>query len=95
MTMTAEQLVHRLLFQALLEMRSESHESGNKVVFHLADLFHNPSIMMEKAAIGDPNCGYDDVLEFLKKRAQEKGIEKWLEQRMEQIESRDESGVVP
>ena len=93
--MKAEQLVHRLLFHALTEMRAEGHESGNKMVYHLADLFHNPALLMEKAAQGDQDCTYDDVLKFLTERARDKGLERWLEQRIAEVEARHESGVAP
>jgi hypothetical protein len=69
--------VHRLLFRALLEMRSRGHEQKDKVVFHLADLFHNVVLEMENAAKG--RCGYADVLKALEEKAAEKGLGKWLE----------------
>jgi hypothetical protein len=69
-------MVHRLLFRALLEMRSQGHEHGNKLIFHLADLFHNVVLEMENAAEG--KCTYEDVLKLLEKRAKESGCEKWL-----------------
>jgi hypothetical protein len=48
----AVETVHRLLFRALLEMRSQGHEQRNKLVFHLADLFHNVVLERENAAEG-------------------------------------------
>jgi len=59
-SLPASDIVHRLLFRALLEMRAEGAEQRNKVVFHLADIFHNVVLEMEKAARGQGN--YDDVL---------------------------------
>ena len=76
----AVKTVHRLLFRALLELRSQGHEQKNKVVFHLADLFHNVVLEMENAAEG--RCTYDDVLAFLEERAKERGLEKWLAQNL-------------
>jgi hypothetical protein len=72
----AVEKVHRLLFRALLEMRSQGHEQRNKLVFHLADLFHNVVLEMENAAEG--RCTYEDVLKALEERAREKGLDKWL-----------------
>src|SRR5438105_2736321 len=68
--------VHRLLFQALLEIREQGNEGRNKVVFHLADLFHNIVLEMEAAARGEQS--FDDVLHALTRTAQEKGLERWL-----------------
>lgn len=68
--------VHRLLFQALLEIREQGHESGNKVVFHLADLFHNVVLEMEAAARGEQS--FECVLQVLSQTAEEKGLTRWL-----------------
>jgi hypothetical protein len=72
----AVETVHRLLFRALLEIRSEGHEHKNKVVFHLADLFHKVVLEMGNAAEGQ--CTYEDVLKRLEERAAERGLDKWL-----------------
>jgi hypothetical protein len=73
---SALETVHRLLFRALLEMRSQGHAEKNKLVFHLADLFHNVVLEMENAAEGE--CTYEDVLKGLEERAKERGLDKWL-----------------
>src|SRR5260370_15616806 len=75
---SAIDLVHRLLFQALLEMRSQGHELKNKVVFRLADLFHSVVLEMRNAAEG--RCTYQDVARFLRERAPDCKCERWLEQ---------------
>jgi hypothetical protein len=77
-TKSPTETVHRLLFRALLEMRSQGHEQRNKVVFHLADLFHTIVLEMNNAAEG--RCTYEDVLRRLEELAVEKGLEKWLSQ---------------
>lgn len=69
-------VVHRLLFQALLEIREQGHESRNNVVFHLADLFHNVVLDMEAASKGEQS--FDSVLEALMRTAEQKGMETWL-----------------
>lgn len=68
--------VHRLLFQALLEIREQGHEGHNKVVFHLADLFHNIVLEMEAAARGEQS--FESVFQALSSAAQEKGLDRWL-----------------
>jgi hypothetical protein len=74
--MPAVETVHRLLFRALLEMRSQGQEQKNKVVYHLADLFHTIVLDMEQAA--ERKCSYEEVLASLAERAREKGLDKWL-----------------
>jgi len=73
----AVETLHRLLFDALLEIRSEGFEHKNKLVFHLADLFHNTVLQMGQAAEG--KIAYEDVLSKLTERARDKGMERWLD----------------
>ncbi len=86
---TALELVHRLLFRALIEMRAQGHEQKNKMVFHLADLFHNAVLDMEAAAQG--KCSYDEVLRQLEEKAREKSCERWLHSALTEIESQPTS----
>jgi hypothetical protein len=76
--------VHRLLFRALIEMRAEGQEHKNKLVFHLADLFHNVVLEMQHAAAGKTT--YDSVLRLLEEKAKEKGCEKWLETAVRELD---------
>ncbi|MFO7907875.1 MAG: hypothetical protein ACQESR_05130 [Planctomycetota bacterium] len=80
---SAAETVHRLLFRALLEIRSQGHEEKNKVVFHLADLFHTIVLEMEHAAEG--RCTYEDVAKLLEQRAKEKGLDRWLSQEAHEL----------
>ena len=73
---TALAVTHRLLFDALVELRAAGHESGDKRVFHLADLFHHIALDLESAALGD--VSYDEVLRRLAARAEDKGCGRWL-----------------
>jgi hypothetical protein len=81
---TALDLVHRVLFRALVEIREQGHEQKNKLVFHLADLFHTIVLDMEAAAEGRLN--YEDVLRQLEEKAREKGCERWLHSALAQLE---------
>jgi hypothetical protein len=83
---TPLELVHRLLFRALIEIRAEGYEQKNKLVFHLADLFHNTVLDMEAAAEG--RLTYEEVLRRVEERAKEKNCEKWVRSALTQIESR-------
>jgi len=83
--MTAKSTVHQLLFQALLEMRERGHASGDEVVFHLADLFHNAVLQMQE---GDAQSSYGDVLEFIQQRAKEKGCSEWVESQLQRLSTK-------
>jgi hypothetical protein len=81
---TALELVHRLLFRALIEIRAQGHEQKNKLVFHLADLFHNVVLDMQAAAEG--RLTYEQVLRQLEEKAKEKNCDQWLESTLTQID---------
>src|SRR5947209_20211955 len=81
---TALELVHRLLFRAIIEIRAQGHEQKNKLVFHLADLFHNTVLEMENAAEGKTT--YEEVLRLLEDKAKEKGCERWLSSALAQLQ---------
>lgn len=87
--MSSRSLIHQLLFEALLEMRQRGYESGDNVVFHLSDLFHNAVLQLDRTN-GDSSD--DEVLEFLKKRAKEKGCEEWVQQQLDRIELKAAAG---
>ncbi len=72
----AVESLHRLLFQALLEIRSEGQEQKNKRAYHLADLFHSVVLEMGRAAEG--KSSYEDALQTLTDRAHERGLDQWL-----------------
>src|SRR5262245_36561750 len=91
--MSPTETLHRLLFRALLEMRSQGHEHRNKVVFHLADLFHNTVLEMENAAEG--RRSYAEVLALLEQRAAEKGLDKWLKQNLDSLAQQNELSETP
>jgi hypothetical protein len=83
-TKSAAELLHRLLYRALIEMREQGRESGNKVVFHLADLFHTTALELGQVAEGKGS--YDAVLRELEEKATEKGVERWLRAAVTEIE---------
>lgn len=72
----AKHLVCEALFTALLDMRIQGHETNDKMVFHLADLFHNVPGMIRR--IGN-DWTWQEILQDLEVKAQEKGCSTWLE----------------
>lgn len=81
-------LLHRLLFNALTDLRERGREIRDPAVFQLADLFHNAVLQMERIAAGEDDLSYDDVLDFLRELAKQKGCESWLDKQTEIIEQR-------
>jgi hypothetical protein len=60
---SAADVLYWLFYRALIEMRDQGRESGNKAVFHLADLFHTTALELGQAAEGKGT--YDTVLRAL------------------------------
>jgi hypothetical protein len=81
---TALEVVHRLLFRALIEMREQGRIEKNKVVFHLADLFHTTVLEMQNAAEG--KATYEDALRLLEDKAKEKGLETWVRTTLKELD---------
>jgi len=86
--MNASRIVHRLLFQALLQIRDESRSAGARASYHLADLFHNVAVQLEAVAEGKTDITYDDVLTFIKEQARERGWGKWVDDRIGELAAR-------
>jgi len=87
---TALEIVHRLLFRALIEMRDQGRVQKNKVVFHLADLFHTTVLEMENAAEG--KATYEGVFRLLEDKAKEKGLETWVRTTLKELDVGSPSG---
>ena len=75
--------LHQLLYYALINIRSEAHNHTDKVSFHLADLFHNAVLIMGQAARGERT--YEEALDEIKSRAEEKGIGEWVDNHLTRI----------
>jgi len=86
--MTSKTVVYKLLFQALLDMRQRGHESGDKVVFHLADLFHNAVLQLEEVAEDGNDDRFEEILAFVQRRASEKGCSDWVNDRINELSAK-------
>ena len=89
---SAIETVHKLLFRALLEIRSQGHDGQNKVVFHLADLFHNAVLQLESVDENGSGDSYADVLTFIRQRAKEKGCEAWVDAKLQELQAKSVAG---
>lgn len=79
----AEIAVDRLLYELLIGVRADMLTRGNPFGFAVADVFHNiPLQLAERAHDHRPA---DDVLEWMRQRASRRGIESWLEARINQV----------
>ncbi len=76
-------MVHRLLYRALLEMRSLGLAHKDTGVFQLADLFQQIVLEMENAAKGRGD--YQEVLKLLGERARAAGLVEWFNRHVEDL----------
>lgn len=51
--MTAEEMIYRLLYRALIEIRMEAHRAENNTIYGLADLMHNLPLQLLQVARGE------------------------------------------
>lgn len=82
---TSLALTYRLLFDALVEIRARGCEQNDKVVFRLADLFHNAVLDLKAAAEGDVE--YNEVLSRLEQKAGETRCGQWSESAVRRLEA--------
>ena len=75
--MNDSEILHKMIYFALIEMRERGSESGDKVVYHLADLFHNVILRLQRVSMGDGT--YEEVLTYVRERASKKGISQWFD----------------
>ena len=82
-------LIHHLLFQALVDLRSEASATQNDKVFCLAHLFHNTPLDLVSVLEGkrsyDELC--DKLLGWVRDRTPLWGCEVWLKQAVQDIMS--------
>jgi hypothetical protein len=76
--------LHGFLYVAFLDIRAASRSSGDTVSYHLADLLHVLPLQLAQATRGE--CNYSELLDSLRTRAREQGIERWVDDRIRQLE---------
>ena len=78
-------LTHRVLYNAMLDLRDHARTSGDDVTFQLCDLLHPILLHLGKAASGE--ISYDEVWLNLETRAaQNEGWAKWLQHQMSELQ---------
>jgi hypothetical protein len=75
--MEHESKLYNLLAKGLLDIRLAAHEDNAKVAFHISDLLHNVPLQISRAHQEKKDCS--DILEWVRMRAEQKGMSKWLD----------------
>lgn len=75
--MDAKEMVFKLLYLALLEIREEAYETKNGKIFPLADLFDGVPLQLRQATEGQ--VSFEEVMTSIWQRAEGKPTKRWLE----------------
>lgn len=87
--MEAKVLIHKLLYQAFIEIREAAYEDrGMKGIFKISDLFHNVPLQLN--IISENNGNYQELLTEIKKIARMKGYDSWLNNAIQNIVGKEE-----
>ena len=86
--MTDSEILHKLLYLALIDIREYGRSTNHKGIHNLANLFHNVVLQLQKASDGEVT--YEEVLQSLKSKADEIGCSDWLESYILQLKSNSE-----
>lgn len=74
-------LVHGLLYLAMIEIREAAYKAQNDGAFCLADVFHNAPHQLERVL--NEEMSYDEVLQLLRERAEQRDCGAWFSQALE------------
>ena len=76
-------IVFQLLYAALIDIRENALKTEDKVAYHLSDLFHNVPDLLKQVEKGE--IEYSDILNFVEKKAEDRGIKDWVDNIISQI----------
>jgi hypothetical protein len=79
--MEDKELIMKLLYQALIEIREEAHSKGDKKIFLLSDLLHNIPLKLTRAVESED---YRVILDYIKVRAESRDMDSWLKNTLSQ-----------
>lgn len=82
--MNNEYLVQMLIARAFLDIRVAANEGNNIICFALSDLFHNVPYQVQ--VVQKENGDYDEIIDWLKMRADQKNISSWLNHAISECE---------
>lgn len=76
--MTTKEKLFKILYLALIEIRTESNDN-NKKIFEISNLLHNLPLKLSK-----DDCNYDLLYnEILESSKSNNGLNKWIESNIE------------
>lgn len=78
--------LHRLLYDALVEIRAHANDTNGNLVFSLADVFH--TVPLELDALDRDNVEVQHIRQHILASARRRGIEGWVELRLTAISHR-------
>ncbi|UXI70360.1 hypothetical protein [Tahibacter amnicola] len=79
----ANRMILQAIRVALRELKVVGDTSRSSVIFHLSELFIGVTESLEAAHVGE--IGYDTVLDRLRSRASELGIERWVDHNVAEV----------
>ena len=77
------ELLHQLLYVALIDIRMNAFEANDRQVFCLADVFHNIPLRLWQAVQGRDNI--EAIRHYMRDRARVGCCEQWLEQAIREV----------
>lgn len=77
-----KELLYKLLYQVLIEIREEAHLKENKKIFYLRDLVHNVPLQLRNA---QNESDYERILKKIEERAESRNMESWLKNALSQL----------
>jgi hypothetical protein len=84
--MTDSEIIHRILYYGIVEIRARSAENGDKASYVLADILHKLPLMMARVVAGETD--YSSILKEFENETRQKGGEGWLTARLQQLRER-------
>lgn len=77
-----KELLYKLIYQVLIEIREEATLIENKKILYLSDLVHNVPLQLLKA---ENENDYNNILEKIGDRAESRGMQSWLKNALSQL----------
>ncbi|KAA5539048.1 hypothetical protein [Adhaeribacter rhizoryzae] len=72
-----------LLYSALIEIREEAYNIGNKKIFRLSDYLHNLPLVLENR--GESEHQIEEIVQELEELAKHDGLINWINQIKESL----------
>lgn len=80
--MNEKELLYKLLYQVMIEIREESYVIKNTKIHALSNLVHNVPLMLLKA---EGENDFSEIVKKLQEKGQNLGIQNWLKKAMDNL----------